>query len=128
MVKPQRIEKPLPPESTVQSELTGLDQLTEQERARIEARKAGASGQAPLPVAGPQREQLLDHTDRDVSMTRRSWYVTQEASDALAAAVDDIHYATRAPKHAIASALFKLAASNGHLVERTLGRPAQTGS
>ena len=126
MVKPQRIEKPLPKESEAQPELTGLDQLTEQERARIEARKAGVAGQAPLP-APPQSEQLLDHTDRDVSMTRRSWYVTQEASDALAAAVDDIHFATRAPKHAIASALFKLAASNGHLVERTLGRPAQTG-
>jgi hypothetical protein len=128
MVKPQRIEKPLPLESKVQSELTGLDQLTDQERQRIEARKAGAQGQVPLPVSAPAEDQLLDHTDRDVSMTRRSWYVTQEASDALAAAVDDIHFATRAPKHAIASALFKLAASNGHLVERTLGRPAQQGS
>jgi hypothetical protein len=124
MVKPQRIDKPLPKESEAQPELTGLDQLTEQERARIEARKAGAAGQAPLTVAPPVPEQLLDHTERELSMTRRSWYVTKDASDALAAAVDDIHFATRAPKHAIASALFKLAADNGHLVERALGRPA----
>jgi hypothetical protein len=42
-------------------------------------------------------------------MTRRSWYVDKEAADGLAAAIDHIHQTTNAPKHVIASALFKAA-------------------
>ena len=38
-------------------------------------------------------------------MDRRSWYMPKASADALAAAVDDLYFATRKPKHAILAAL-----------------------
>lgn len=60
---------------------------------------------APKPVAPTKAGQEAPE------MSRRSWYAEKEAVDALAAAVDDIHFATRAPKHEIVSALFHAAAA-----------------
>lgn len=54
------------------------------------------------------------------TMTRRSWYVEQEAADALAAAVDDVHYATRVPKHIVASALMRAAAAQADQIAADL--------
>jgi hypothetical protein len=42
-------------------------------------------------------------------MDRRSWYMPRSSADALAAAVEDLHYATRQPKHAIMAALIDVA-------------------
>lgn len=42
-------------------------------------------------------------------MDRRSWYMPAESAAALAAAVDDLHYATRQPKHAVLAALLAVA-------------------
>ncbi|HEX5568302.1 MAG TPA: hypothetical protein VFY14_15490 [Streptomyces sp.] len=42
-------------------------------------------------------------------MDRRSWYMPKESADALAAAVDDLHFATRQPKHVILAALVSVA-------------------
>ncbi len=62
---------------------------------------------APSPVLKRQR------TPRSVpstpTMDRRSWYMPKTAADALAAAVDDLHYATRQPKHAVLAALLAVA-------------------
>jgi hypothetical protein len=38
-------------------------------------------------------------------MTMRSWYMPRTSADRLAALVDDVHYATRLPKHVIMGAL-----------------------
>ena len=34
-------------------------------------------------------------------MTMRSWYMPKASADRLAALVDDVHFATRLPKHLI---------------------------
>lgn len=38
-------------------------------------------------------------------MTMRSWYMPRASADRLAALVDDVHFATRLPKHVIMGAL-----------------------
>jgi len=38
-------------------------------------------------------------------MTMRSWYMPKVSADRLAALVDDVHFATRLPKHVIMGAL-----------------------
>ena len=38
-------------------------------------------------------------------MTMRSWYMPKASADRLAALVDDVHFATRLPKHVIMGAL-----------------------
>ena len=38
-------------------------------------------------------------------MTIRSWYMPKASADRLAALVDDVHFATRLPKHLIMGAL-----------------------
>jgi len=39
------------------------------------------------------------------AMTMRSWYMPKASADRLAALVDDLHFATRLPKHLIMGAL-----------------------
>ncbi|MGW1917727.1 hypothetical protein ACWCQS_45560 [Streptomyces sp. NPDC002076] len=48
-------------------------------------------------------------------MDRRSWYMPKESADALAAALEDLHWSTRQPKHVIMAALVSVAL--GHLDE-----------
>lgn len=57
------------------------------------------------------------------AMTRRSWYVEQTAADALSAAVDDIHFATRAPKHEVLAALIRAAVAQAEAVKAELSHP-----
>ena len=38
-------------------------------------------------------------------MTMRSWYMAKVSADRLAAPVDDVHFATRLPKHLIMGAV-----------------------
>jgi len=38
-------------------------------------------------------------------MTMRSWYMPKASADRLAELVDDVHFATRPPKHLITGAL-----------------------
>ncbi|MDX3064017.1 hypothetical protein PV518_17810 [Streptomyces sp. ND04-05B] len=42
-------------------------------------------------------------------MDRRSWYMPQASADALADIVDDLHYATRQPKHEVLRVLVDVA-------------------
>lgn len=53
-------------------------------------------------------------------MDRRSWYMPRETADALAAAVEDLHYATRQPKHAILAALVAAALEHTNEVRKRL--------
>jgi len=38
-------------------------------------------------------------------MTMRSWYMPKASADRLAALVDDVHFATRLPKHLVIAAV-----------------------
>lgn len=42
-------------------------------------------------------------------MARRSWYLPADVADRLAAVVDDLHYATRRPKHEVLAAALGVA-------------------
>lgn len=52
--------------------------------------------------------------------TRRSWYTSAEAADAFQAVVDDIHHATRVPKHEVVAALLQAAVEQAPKVEKKL--------
>jgi hypothetical protein len=51
-------------------------------------------------------------------MDRRSWYMPKESADALAAALEELHFATRQPKHAIMAALVAVALEHLPAVEQ----------
>jgi hypothetical protein len=59
-------------------------------------KSATEAPQRPARVKGP-------------AMDRRSWYMPRESADALAAAVEEMHFATRRPKHVIVAALVAVA-------------------
>jgi hypothetical protein len=42
-------------------------------------------------------------------MDRRSWYMPKSSADALADAVEDLHFDTRRPKHEVLRALVEVA-------------------
>ncbi|MGW7427796.1 hypothetical protein ACWGJB_49175 [Streptomyces sp. NPDC054813] len=58
----------------------------------------------------------------DVSMDRRSWYMPKESANALATALEELHFATRQPKHAIMAALIAVALEHLHDVEQRIRR------
>jgi hypothetical protein len=51
-------------------------------------------------------------------MDRRSWYMPRESADALAAAVEEMHFTTRRPKHVIVAALVAVALNHLDEVQR----------
>ncbi|MFF8577060.1 hypothetical protein ACF06L_38140 [Streptomyces sp. NPDC015408] len=53
-------------------------------------------------------------------MDRRSWYMPKESADALAAAVEELHFATRQPKHVIMAALVSVALEQLPAVEQRI--------
>lgn len=57
--------------------------------------------------------------------TRRSWYTSTSAADAFTAVVDDIHHATRIPKHEVVAALMEAAVERRDQVEKRLARGAR---
>lgn len=52
--------------------------------------------------------------------TRRSWYTSVVAADAFQRAVDDLHHATRVPKHEVVAALLQAAIEQAPKVEKQL--------
>ena len=70
---------------------------------------------AAAPATRPDRSARSDKPARHVEpdkpaaaagdMTTRSWYMPEASADRLAALVDDVHYATRLPKHLIMGAV-----------------------
>ena len=52
-------------------------------------------------AAAAEPEKLASAGD----MTMRSWYMPKASADRLAALVDDVHFATRLPKHLIMGAV-----------------------
>jgi hypothetical protein len=53
-------------------------------------------------------------------MDRRSWYMPKATADALSAAVDELFFATRRPKHEILAALVDAALSEYPAVQARL--------
>ena len=53
---------------------------------------------APAPAVRPAAPAAVE-------MDRRSWYMRRDVADSLARALDDLHFATRAPKHVILAAI-----------------------
>ncbi|MFD5234881.1 hypothetical protein ACFWJ5_41670 [Streptomyces qaidamensis] len=51
-------------------------------------------------------------------MDRRSWYMPKESADALAAALEELHFATRQPKHVLLAALVNVALDHLPAVEQ----------
>ena len=59
-------------------------------------------------------------TARTAEMDRRSWYMPRESADALAQLVDDLHYATRRPKHEVLAAVIAVALAHRSEIETRL--------
>lgn len=72
-------------------DLAPVPRATRPDRADKPDRPAEDPPAAPPPAAG--------------DMTMRSWYMPKASADRLAALVDDVHFATRLPKHLIMGAL-----------------------
>jgi len=67
-----------------------------------------------------QQQAQEDRTTRTSDMDRRSWYMPKESAEALAAMVDDIHFATRKPKYEILAAVVAEALARRSAIERRL--------
>ena len=74
--------------------------------------RAGAGEVAAGPVAGradvdagPPRPAAVPQQAPAGDMTMRSWYMPKASAERLAALVDDVHFATRLPKHLIMGAV-----------------------
>ncbi|MFE2090682.1 hypothetical protein [Streptomyces sp. NPDC059460] len=54
-------------------------------------------------------------------MDRRSWYMPKESAAALAAALEELHWSTRQPKHVLLAALVDVALEHVAEVRRRVG-------
>jgi len=64
----------------------------------VAAARSARSAKPARPVAPEPLSPAAD-------MTTRSWYMPEASADRLAALVDDVHFATRLPKHLIMGAV-----------------------
>ncbi|GGZ27874.1 hypothetical protein [Streptomyces nitrosporeus] len=71
---------------------------------------------APPAVPGP----TTAPRSQGAGMDRRSWYMPQASADALAEIVDDLHYATRQPKHQVLRVLVEVALEHRSEIARRL--------
>lgn len=61
-----------------------------------------------------------DRTRASSAMDRRSWYMPKDSADALAELVDDLHFATRTPKHEILQAIVREVLARRAAIEKRL--------
>lgn len=93
--------KQLPPPSSGQD----LTALLRSRHANTEDRPA-----APVPApAAPPEPAPRPTRAKAPGMDRRSWYMPRESADALASAIEELHFSTRQPKHAVLAALVAVA-------------------
>jgi hypothetical protein len=59
----------------------------------------------PDRAAKPAEQAAPAQASSGGDMTMRSWYMPKASADRLAALVDDVHFATRLPKHLIIGAV-----------------------
>lgn len=74
---------------------------------------------SPEPAPAPQADPAAKSADSP-AMSRRSWYAEQDAVEALAKTVEELHFATRAPKHQVVSELFRAAVAAAPKVQKKL--------
>ncbi|MFD7702159.1 hypothetical protein [Streptomyces caelestis] len=104
--------KELPPSSSGGQELTAL----------LRSRHARTGdGDTPAPPAAPAPVQRSARA-KGAAMDRWSWYVPKESADALAAALEELHFATRQPKHVVLAALVDVALEHLPAVEQRVSR------
>ena len=60
-------------------------------------------------------------------MRHRSFYMRSAVADQLSGVVDDLHYATRQPRHEVLAALVDVALSHRDEIEKRLRQPNQDG-
>lgn len=71
----------------------------------------GRQDERPVPAPASSRE---------TTATRRSWYLPKDIADELARVVDDLHYATRRPKHEVLGAIVAVALAHPDEIEQRL--------
>lgn len=108
--------KQLPPPSGGQD----LTALLRTRHARTEADPAPAP---PEPRREPTAPVQPPARAKGPAMDRRSWYMPKETADSLAAAVDELHFTERLPKHVVLAALVAVALEHTEDVRRALRRP-----
>lgn len=108
--------KQLPPPSSGGQDLTAL---LRSRHARTGDDDTPAPPAPPLAAPAPvQRSARAKGT----SMDRRSWYMPKESADALAAALEELHFTTRQPKHVVLAALVDVALEHLPAVEQRVSR------
>lgn len=80
----------------------GGDQLAAVLRRRHDPPTETRPATAPAPARKPPK----------LKMDRRSWYMPKASADQLAAAVDELHFSTRQPKHVVLAALVAAAVAH----------------
>jgi hypothetical protein len=117
-----------PDMSGVSDDWTRLARLRQENSATL---AAADDPEAPAPAPEVTHAQhraaeaaAIRRASQREEKTRRSWYTSTEAADAFTAAVDDIHHATRVPKHEVVAALMKAAVARASDVEKQLARIA----
>ena len=65
---------------------------------------SGSAARPAEPARAPRRPPVPQQAPAG-DMTMRSWYMPKASADRLAALVDDVHFATRLPKHLIMGAV-----------------------
>jgi hypothetical protein len=107
------------PEPTAEPAAKETNQALEQAAVPRSTSSVNAGSVAPAP--SEPTTPLKEHTTAPTpAMVRRSWYVPLSAADALSAAVEDLHYETRRPKHEVLAALLTAAVKHKDDVRKTL--------
>ncbi|MFJ3699658.1 hypothetical protein ACIPW9_37000 [Streptomyces sp. NPDC090052] len=89
-----------------------------------------ADDEGPSPALTPHQEGLIVGSPAPEAvarqtMTRRSWYTKTAAAEAFQEAVDNIHHATRTPKHEVVAALLEAAVAQSDRVRSELSHTSQ---
>ena len=123
-MSPKKGQAPAGPDmGGITDDWTRLAKMREEEHAQGKtAQQPEAPAPEPQPAVAKRPKQESKEASEGPKMTRRSWYADAEAVAALAAAVDDIHHATRVPKHEVVSELFQAAVAAAPRVEKKLAK------
>ena len=81
------------------------------------AERSAAPARSPRRAPVPQQAPVGD-------MTMRSWYIPKASADRLAGLVDDVHFATRLPKHLVMGAVVNVLDRHRADVEGEVGSAA----
>jgi hypothetical protein len=98
--------------------MSGLDEL-----ARLGQRFSDPVSTPPPAAVASESSPEARRRPQKTAMVRRSWYLPQEAAERLSEAVEELHYATRAPKHVVLAELVAAALEHLDGVQARLASP-----